>query len=433
MNEPFHERQEDNIEVNENTDSGTLELQTVNEENFQSMETIEQEREIEKKPSKWKPILMTVSAGVLGSAITLATTPLIDHYLEGKAKVNDMNIQSNQQEVTTASIVPTASNKSLADVIEQASTAIVGITNIQEDNQRGFPSFSESNEAGTGSGVIFKITENETYIVTNNHVVEGADTLEISLHDGQKLEARIVGADPLTDIAVLKMNQKVQASILEFGDSSQLRAGDEVIAIGNPLGLDLSRTVTQGIVSSTERTISITTSSGAWDLDVIQTDAAINPGNSGGALINTAGQLIGINSLKISESGVEGLGFAIPSNTVVPIVNELMKNGQVIRPYIGVGLASIEEVPKYYLSQLPSDIEKGVIVTSIDDTSPAAKAGIQVGDIIVSINGKEIGDIKELRKYLYNDASVGDKIKIQLYRKAKLQSVHLTLTSNKQS
>ena len=133
---------------------------------------------------------------------------------------------------------------------------------------------------------------------------------------------------------------------MEFGDSSHLRAGDQVFAIGNPLGLDLSNTVTQGIVSAVDRTVSVPTSAGNWDLNVIQTDAAINPGNSGGALVNTSGQLMDMNSLKIAEAGVEGLGFAIPSNDLVPIINEIIKKGQVERPYIGVGLASLEQIPE---------------------------------------------------------------------------------------
>lgn len=163
-----------------------------------------------------------------------------------------------------------------------------------------------------------------------------------------KTRAELIGADALTDLAVLRIDSKYAPSTLEFGDSNSIRPGDQVLAIGNPLGLDLSRTVTQGIVSAVNRKITVSTSAGEWDLNVIQTDAAINPGNSGGALINTQGQVIGINSLKISESGVEGLGFAIPSNDVVPIVNEIIEKGHVERPYIGVSLASLDEIPQYF-------------------------------------------------------------------------------------
>ena len=139
-------------------------------------------------------------------------------------------------------------------------------------------------------------------------------------------------------------------TVLEFGNSDQLRAGDAVVAIGNPLGLDFSGTVTQGIVSAVNRSINVNTSAGEWEMNVIQTDAAINPGNSGGALLNSAGQVIGINSLKVSESGVEGLGFAIPSNEVIPFIEEMTLNGQVERPYIGIGLADLSQVPPMYFN-----------------------------------------------------------------------------------
>ena len=220
----------------------------------------------------------------------------------------------------------------------------------------------------------------------------------------------------MTDIAVLKIDAKYATSSLDFGDSSTLRAGDTVLAIGNPLGLDLSNTVTQGIVSAVDRTVSVSTSAGKWDLNVIQTDAAINPGNSGGALVNTSGQLIGMNSLKIAEDGVEGLGFAIPSNDLVPIINEIIENGQVERPYIGVGLASLEQIPQMYLQNLPNSVEGGAIVTSIDPNSAAAKAGLQVQDVIVSINDTNVTSSDDLRKYLYTELEVGDKATFKIYR-----------------
>ena len=219
-------------------------------------------------------------------------------------------------------------------------------------------------------------------------------------------------------------------TVLEFGDSSVLRAGETVVAIGNPLGLDLYGTVTQGIISAVDRTVTVETSAGEWDLDVIQTDAAINSGNSGGALLNSAGQVIGINSLKISSSDVEGIGFAIPSEEFIPIINELMKNGKVTRVYLGVGLANIEDIPDFYLQNLPKNVESGVIVTNVDSESAAAKAGIEVQDVIVSINDTKMTSSTELRKYLYSELEVGDTATVQFYRQGKLLSVDVTLTSN---
>ena len=153
----------------------------------------------------------------------------------------------------------------------------------------------------------------------------------------------------MTDLAVLKIDEKYADEVLEFGDSDKLRAGEQVVAIGNPLGLDFSRTVTQGIVSAVNRSINVNTSAGQWDLNVIQTDAAINPGNSGGALLTIDGKVIGINSLKISRNGVEGLGFAIPSNDAVPLIEEMMKNGKIERPYMGISMAELEQIPRMYV------------------------------------------------------------------------------------
>jgi serine protease Do len=305
----------------------------------------------------------------------------------------------------------------------------VGIVNMQSSNQN-FSQSTENQESGSGSGVIFKKDGNSAYIVTNNHVIEGAKEIEVSFESGEKTTAELIGADALTDLAVLKIDAKYANAYLEFGDSSTLRSGDQVLAIGNPLGLDLSRTVTQGIVSAVDREIAVSTSAGDWDLNVIQTDAAINPGNSGGALINTQGQVIGINSLKISDSGVEGLGFAIPSNDLVPIINEIIDNGKVERPYMGISLASLAEIPQQYLQGIPNTVTSGVMVTNIDQTSVAAKAGLQVQDLIVSINGSEVKSSVDLRKYLYTELKVGDKVTLKVYHQGELKTINMTLTSN---
>jgi serine protease Do len=257
-------------------------------------------------------------------------------------------------------------------------------------------------------------------------VVEGASKLEVSLFDGEKTTAEVVGTDALTDLAVLKIDAKYVTATADFGDSSTLRPGDQVYAIGNPLGLDLSRTVTQGIVSAINRNIAITTSAGNWDTNVIQTDAAINPGNSGGALINPQGQVIGINSLKISENGVEGLGFAIPSNDLIPIVNQLIKSGKIDRPYLGVGLADLDQVPQMYWENVPNTT-KGVMLTTIEANSTAAKAGLKERDIIVSMNGTEITSSSDLRKYLYTKVSKGDEIKFGVYRDGKQMTINVKL------
>ncbi|MFE8700158.1 S1C family serine protease [Cytobacillus sp. FJAT-54145] len=387
-----------------------------------------------RKNRSLKGFISTLAAGVVGSALTLAVIPHTDYlnqFGQTDAVLQEQSIQSPI--VPTKTSTTQTGETSIADMVENASKAIVGVVNLQEQPNR-FSGTTTSVESGSGSGVIFKKTENSAYIITNNHVIEGAGQIEVSLANGERVSATLVGADALTDLAVLKINPKYVTTVIEFGDSATLRAGDEVLAIGNPLGLEFSRTVTQGIVSAVDRTISVSTSAGEWDLNVIQTDAAINPGNSGGALINTNGQVIGINSLKIAESGVEGLGFAIPSNDLLPIVNEMIETGQVERPYMGVSLGNLEEISPVYLQELPENVTNGVMVTYIDPYSSAAKAGLTVQDVIVGINDTEINDANELRKYLYSEVKVGDKVTVKVYRDGELKEVELTLTSkNEQS
>jgi serine protease Do len=393
------------------------------------------------KPKKWRGVLATVSAGVIGSMLTMAIIPYSDQieslYSAIEQKVSNQTESSssnNSDQViakqTSATNLSDTSG-SMADMVEEASKAIVGIVNKQtQGNNYSNASNSEAVESGSGTGVVFKIDNDSAYIVTNNHVIENASELEITVYGGEKTTAEVIGADSLTDLAVLKIDAKYATTKLDFGDSSNLRAGDLVLAIGNPLGLEFSNTVTQGIVSAVNRTVAVSTSAGEWDLNVIQTDAAINPGNSGGALINTSGQVIGINSLKISDDGVEGLGFAIPSNDLIPIINEIMETGQVERPYIGIGLANLEEVPSMYLQNLPQNIEGGAIVTNIDSNSAAAEAGLKEQDIITSINDKTITSSDNLRKYLYSELEVGDKVSLGVYRGGEKITIELTLTSS---
>jgi serine protease Do len=413
-----------------------------NDELNVEVESLKQEfRQLEqrRRPRKQfvKGFASMVAAGVIGSALTLGVLPHTD-YLE-KLYPNEVQSSSGQSGSTRNAVKPVTakttavSSGSIADTVEQISKAIVGIVNYQQQNDnfyRSNNSSQESVETGTGSGVIFQKNNDSAYIVTNNHVIEGATKLEVSLYNGEKTTAAVIGTDALTDLAVIKIDAKYVTATAEFGDSSKLRPGDQVYAIGNPLGLDLSRTVTQGIVSAINRSIAVSTSAGDWETNVIQTDAAINPGNSGGALINPAGQVIGINSLKISDSGVEGLGFAIPSNDFIPIVNQLIKNGKIERPYLGVGLADLNQVSEMYWQGIPANITKGVMVMNIDPNSAAASAGLHVKDIIVSMNETEIANSSDLRKYLYTKVKTGDVLKLGVYRNGETITLNVKLTEN---
>lgn len=379
---------------------------------------------------------------MIGGSLALGIytfTPLGDHDSQDTAKQSSSQQQTQSVTATSTSSESKKSSSSssafksedsskISDMVEDLSPAIVGITNLQaQSNSSLFGSSSsdssEDTESGSGSGVIFKKENGKAYIITNNHVVEGASSLKVSLYDGTEVTAKLVGSDSLTDLAVLQISDDHVTKVANFGDSSDLRTGETVIAIGDPLGKDLSRTVTQGIVSGVDRTVSMSTSAGETSINVIQTDAAINPGNSGGPLLNTDGKIVGINSMKISEDDVEGIGFAIPSNDVKPIAEELLSKGQIERPYIGVSMLDLEQVPQNYqegtLGLFGSQLNKGVYIREVASGSPAEKAGLKAEDIIIGLKGKEIDTGSELRNILYKDAKIGDTVEVKILRNGK--------------
>lgn len=346
----------------------------------------------------------------------------------------------NLKSSSSSSAFKSEDSSKISDMVEDLSPAIVGITNLQaQSNSSLFGSSSsdssEDTESGSGSGVIFKKENGKAYIITNNHVVEGASSLKVSLYDGTEVTAKLVGSDSLTDLAVLQISDDHVTKVANFGDSSDLRTGETVIAIGDPLGKDLSRTVTQGIVSGVDRTVSMSTSAGETSINVIQTDAAINPGNSGGPLLNTDGKIVGINSMKISEDDVEGIGFAIPSNDVKPIAEELLSKGQIERPYIGVSMLDLEQVPQNYqegtLGLFGSQLNKGVYIREVASGSPAEKAGLKAEDIIIGLKGKEIDTGSELRNILYKDAKIGDTVEVKILRNGKEMTKKIKLDQKK--
>jgi serine protease Do len=334
---------------------------------------------------------------------------------------------------------------STTKAVQKTSNAVVGIANIQSSNSNfwsdngdlgGNGNGSSEEAAGTGSGVIYRNDGNQAFVVTNHHVVEGAAKLEVTLEDGTKLPAKLLGSDIWTDLAVLMIDGSKVKQVAEFGDSDKLKLGEPVIAIGNPLGPTFSGSVTQGIISGVKRTIPMDINQDGvidWQSEVLQTDAAINPGNSGGALINIDGQVIGINSMKISQEAVEGIGLSIPINSAKPIINDLERYGNVKRPYMGVDLKSVSEIPAYYQQEalkLPNDVTYGVALRQIVPGSPATRAGLKELDVIVELDGKKINDVIDLRKHLYQEKKIGDRMNVKFYRSGKLQEATLTLVSD---
>ncbi len=268
---------------------------------------------------------------------------------------------------------------------------------------------------GVGSGVIFR---KDGYIVTNNHVIDGAKELIVSLADGRSLKGKVVGADALTDLAVVKVNASDLPEAV-FGDSDQIVVGEPAIAIGNPMGLEFQGSVTSGVISALNRTLDISDRR----VKLLQTDAAISPGNSGGALVNADGQVIGINSAKVAASGVEGMGFAIPINTVRTVVEEIMDKGYVARPYLGVSVFDPNSAARYGY-QL--NIDKGVFVFKVTLNGPAGKAGLQRGDIILKVDDKEVNTVSDLRGAV-GEHKIGDTVKITYDRNGSEDTANVTL------
>jgi serine protease Do len=270
-------------------------------------------------------------------------------------------------------------------------------------------------EEGAGSGWII---DANGLIVTNNHVVEGAITISVTLEDGRNFSADTVRTDPVTDLAVIKINAS-NLPVLIPGDSSTMRVGDWVVAIGNSLGQGIS--ATKGIVSALD--VSVSADAGETLYDLIQTDAAINPGNSGGPLVNMAGQVVGINSIKVAQVGVEGMGYAISSQTAIPIINELVANGYITRPWLGVSLYTVDQTAVH---QLKLSVDKGVLLRQISEGGPADKAGLVKYDVITEFNGKSVDTVEELVKEIRN-CKVGQTVQVTFWRGESKKTTSLIL------
>ena len=325
---------------------------------------------------------------------------------DSKDKVKEGTAQAASVKLSPARDTPAVR------VAQNVGPAVVGITNkaVARDmfNRR-------VESTGIGSGVIFK---SDGYIVTNNHVIEGARELIVSLSDGRTVNAELVGTDEMTDIAVVKVDAK-DLPTAKFGNSDEVVVGEPAIAIGNPLGLEFQGSVTVGVISALNRTLELSDRR----VMLFQTDAAINQGNSGGPLLNADGEVIGINSAKLASNGVEGMGFAIPINTVQTIINELLEKGYVARPYLGVTIFDKQTAARYGY-QLT--IDKGVYIFQVRLDSPAGRIGLERGDILLAIDGKEVNAVTEVRSEIAAH-KVGDKIKIKYERDGAEREADITL------
>ncbi|MEX2785527.1 S1C family serine protease [Streptococcus sp. H49] len=389
-----------------------------------------------KKIKFWLLPLLIIIAGIIGGILgATVTNYLNNHPVSTTTKTS--NVTYNNTTDTTEAVktiqnaVVSVVNYQKASSSDMYSDIFGGDSNSASDNDSDLQVFSE------GSGVIYKKDGDSAYVVTNNHVIDGAEQIEILLADGTKVVGKLVGADTYSDLAVVQISSENVTTVADFADSSKINVGEIAIAIGSPLGTDYANSVTQGIVSSLSRTVTLTNDSGETiSTNAIQTDAAINPGNSGGALINIEGQVIGINSSKISSTSnsesVEGMGFAIPSNDVVKIINQLEENGEVVRPALGISMANLSDLSTSVINKLniPESVTNGIVVGSVQSDMPAS-GKLEQYDVITEIDGQEVTSTSDLQSILY-DHEIGDSVKVTFYRGNDKKTVTIDLTKTTQ-
>lgn len=322
------------------------------------------------------------------------------------SKILEERKDDNRTELTTA------------EVAKLVGPAVVGV--VSEVEVQNYFWGTNGVSQSSGSGIIFLKEGNTYYIMTNNHVISGANKVSIQIAGASEtVEGQLVGADENTDLAVIKITSKDDLTVAKLGDSNSLQVGERAIAIGNPLGMEFFGTTTQGIISAVNRSVKVSEN---LTMNYIQTDAAINSGNSGGALVNAYGEVIGVNSAKISDSSVEGMGFAIPISEAKVVVEDLVKYGYVKgRPVIGITTVDVTaSIAKRY------GWPEGVWVNSVVSGSGAEEAGLKRGDIITSANGKDITSVNELNE-IKNKMKPGDKLKLKVYRENS-NTIDITVT-----
>ena len=384
-------------------------------------------KNLQTSSKKWGQLLLVILisffSGILGTFTTLQLS---------------QKHNSGTTTTTTVSKAAVKNENSTTQAVDKVKDAVVSVITYSSNSQNSLITSDETDTDtnaeqvfSEGSGVIYKKEGDTAYIVTNTHVINGAKKVDIRLADGTKVPGDIVGSDTYSDIAVVKIAADKVTTVAEFGDSNQLTVGETAIAIGSPLGSEYANTVTQGIVSSLNRNVSLKSEDGqAISTNAIQTDTAINPGNSGGPLINIQGQVIGITSSKIASNGgtsVEGLGFAIPANDVINIIKQLEKDGKVTRPALGIHMVNLSNLNTTDLQKLklPGNVTSGVAVRSVQKNMPA-NGHLQQYDVITKIDDKAISSTTELQSALYSH-SIGDEMTVTYYRNGKEETTKIKL------
>lgn len=380
---------------------------------------MKKERMIKMKAKK--TFLGVISGAVAGSVMSAAITIGTMSYMsDKKTAVTDSAVSgANQQSVQLLAEGSEKTELSTEEIAKRVGPSIVGISCTTQTQSY----FGVQTGTSSGSGIIISADGN---ILTNYHVISGGTNIKVKLNTGNEYDATVIGGDEKTDVAVIKIKANEELHVAALGNSDEVEVGSKAVAIGNPLASELFGTVTQGVISGVNRTITV----GQREMNLIQTDAAISPGNSGGALINKYGEVIGINSVKLVSDNAEGLGFAIPINEASTIVKDLIDYGYVKgRPVIGVRGREITKELAYYNNLL---IDHGLYIMSVSEGSSAEKAGLVRGDIIVKFDGKTVNSSTEMNK-LRDKHKAGDTVSITFMRGTQEKTVNLTLSEDTSS
>ncbi|MFD1415200.1 S1C family serine protease [Oceanobacillus jeddahense] len=441
-NNDYENERNENVsgDLEKNNDPLTDEASTIDNHRSEQNRTTDEQQTTYVASSETKPPKQKKSKGWFSGFFSGAIGGIISSVLvvlllgnqllpASEGALDSSGGETASSNASSESIIPTIASDD-ADVsadISEVSQAVVGVINMQQQNL-----WDGSEEAGTGSGIIYKKEDGNAYVITNNHVVEGAEQVQVALDEEHQVDATVLGTDALTDLAVLEIDGEHVDTVANLGSSEGIEVGETVMAIGNPLGMDFNNSVTRGIISGLNRNVEVDTNGdGApdWVTEVLQTDAAINPGNSGGALVNANGDVIGINSMKIAQSQVEGIGFAIPIDEALPVVEKLETDGEVSRPLIGISTAPLSQVPPQYQQEieLPEDVEGGMVIANVQSGSPADNANLQQFDVITKINGNPVTSIIELRKELFDQGQAGEHVEIEFARDGELHSITLKM------
>lgn len=350
-------------------------------------------------------ILTTIFAffvGVIGTIYVIKYLPEKEENRDSQQTISNVNI-------TETNTIKTAINE-IYDAVVLVET------------------YKNNSQISSGTGFIYKKDDMKAYIITNHHVIDKGTKFIITLTNEKEVEATVLGSDSYSDIAVLSIDPKEVTTIAKLGESSKSEIGDTVFAVGSPLGKEYMGTVTKGILSGKERTVTVESASSTIMLEVLQTDAAINPGNSGGPLVNINGEVIGVNSMKLVQNEIEGMGFSIPIELVISLIEKLETGQKILRPLIGIEMTDVTN--SYYLYtqriMIPEEIEKGVVVINTTENFPAAKAGLKKGDILLEVNDTQIKDSAHFKYILYK-FNVGETIKVKYVRDEKILETNIIL------